>query len=159
MPRPAPQSTSLLLVDAVPWAGYTGPAGWVPSYRKFREGVARGTSRATSTEELPLSLVARMCGTAWLAQWWLLGSVGSCDWKVLEVQHLCQVKRLPRWCLKNSKPILLEPYTFKLESGLVFQRMQFTTGATGWNVFFSFACRAALSPVLCELSCRWLLAF
>ena len=41
----------------------------------------------------------------------------------------------------------------------MFQRMQFIAEATGWNVFLSFAYRAALSPVLCALPCRWLVAF
>ena len=72
---------------------------------------------------------------------------------------MCLVKRLPRWCLKYSRPILLEPYIFKLESGLVFQHMQFIAEATGWNVFSSFAYRAAMSPVLCALPCRWLVVF
>ena len=39
-----------------------GPAGRMPSFHDFWEGVARSsTSKATTTEELPPSLVARMC--------------------------------------------------------------------------------------------------
>ena len=72
---------------------------------------------------------------------------------------MCLVTRLPRWCLKNSRPILLEPRIFRLELGLVFQRMQFIAEATSWNVFCSFAYLAVLSPVLCAPSCRWLVAF
>ena len=53
----------------------------------------------------------------------------------MEVLHLCLVKHLPRWCLKISGPILLEPYIFRLESGLVFQR-RFIAEATGRNIFF-----------------------
>ena len=97
-----------------------GLAGRVLSYRDFRDGVARSTLQATSTEELPPPLVARLHGSAWLALCWLLGSVGSGDWKGLEVLHLCVVKRLPLWYLKNSKPTVLEPCIFRLESGLVF---------------------------------------
>ena len=110
-------------------------------------------------EELPPSLVARMRGSAWLALCWLLGFAGLGEWKPLEVLHLCLVKRLPRWCLKNSTPILLGPYIFKLESGLLFQRMYFIAEATTWRVFSSLAHRAALSHVLCALACRWLVAF
>ena len=38
----------------------------------------------------------------------------------------------PPWRLQNSiLPIVREPYIFKLEAGLVFQRMQFIAQATG----------------------------
>ena len=110
-------------------------------------------------EELPPSLVARMCGNAWLAQCRLLWSVGSGDWKLLEVVHLCLNKQLPPCCLKNSRPIVLKPYILWLESGLVFQCMQFMADATGWNVFSSFAYQCALSLGLCALPCRCLVAF
>ena len=81
-----------------------GLAGRMPSYRDFQEGVACSTWQAASTEELPLFLVERMCGGAWLALCGLLVSVASGDWKLLEDLHLCLVKRLPRWFLKNNRP-------------------------------------------------------
>ena len=136
-----------------------GPARRVPSYRDFYEGVACSTWKATLTEELPPSLVARICGSAWLALCWLLGTVGSGDRRLLEVLHLCLVKRLPRCCLKKRRLILLEPYIFMLQSGLVFLCMRFIPEATGWKVVSSFAYRAALSRVLCALPCRWRVAF
>jgi hypothetical protein len=62
------------------------------------------------------------------------------------VLHLCLKKKAPTWLLKNSRPVILEPYLRRLESSVVFRRMQRHMELTGGLPSCMLAYRRQLAP-------------
>ena len=70
--------------------------------------------------------------------------------------HLCLAKKLPAWLVRNSRPVMLEPY-LRLETGVVqdrrVTRREFRRAVPPEH----FAHRRQMSGQTLALACRWLL--
>ena len=74
------------------------------------------------------------------------------------VLHLCLRKKEPSWLLKNSRPVLLEPFLRRMESTAVFRRLQRLLELRGGMPSCMLAYRRQLSPQQAALLGRALLA-
>ena len=49
-------------------------------------------------------------------------ALGTPSHLLLAVLHLCLAKKLPGWLVRNSWPVMLEPYLRRMETGVVQDR-------------------------------------
>ena len=134
-------------------------AGGPPTFHELWQYKAHG-SPATTLDELVNQIVRRLqgYGIQTLVHMLLVLDQGEDSDLLNIILHLFLVKKEPRWLLENSRPILLEPYLRRLESFIVFKRLQFAMETTHWIPSSMFAYRAQLSPQQASILCRWLIA-
>jgi hypothetical protein len=117
-------------------------------------------SAVTALDELPKSLLRHVvhAGLAALVEVLQRLSQGDPSALLNGVLHLCLRKREPSWLLKNSRPVLLEPYLRRLESSVVFRRLQRSMELNGTMPSSMLAYRRQLSPQYAAMVGRLLLA-
>ena len=86
----------------------------------------RPSSEATSSDELPASVVRNLDEVGWACMRGVLGALfaGEVCNRLSTVLHLCLRKKLLDYLISNSRPILLEAYLCRLDSGCVFRMFQ-----------------------------------
>ena len=120
----------------------------------------RPSSEATSLDELRASVVCSLDGVGWACLCGVCGALfpGEVWYWLSNVLHL-RIRRKLRNCLiANSRPILLEAYLRRLDSGCVFRTFQVRAQWAATPPFHC-ACRRQLSPQLCVGFCRWGMAY
>ena len=95
-------------------------AGAWPAYHDMEQAVRKG-SPATSLDELPRPLVSALPGFGLRV---LVGvpedlALGTPSRLLSAVLHLCLAKKRPAWLVRNNRPVMLEPYLRRLETGVV----------------------------------------
>ena len=129
-------------------------AGAPPTYHSMEQAVKKG-SPATSLDELPRPLVSALPGFGLRVLVVVVVVVvvalasGTPSRLLSAVLHLC---------LANSRPVMLEPYLWRRETGIVQDRR--VTRRELWRAIppEHFAYRRQLSGQMPALACRWLLA-
>ena len=101
------------------------PVGGPASVRELTDLLGHG-SEATSTDELPRCVLRLLEGFGVHALHSLLASLhyGATSVLLSTVLHLPLKKKEPSWLLRNSRPILLEPFVRRVEASVVFRRQQ-----------------------------------
>ena len=101
------------------------PVGGPPDACEVLASLSHG-SAVTAMDELPKAVLRHVasCGLAALVEILRRLSDGDPSELLTGVLHLCLRKKEPAWLLKNSRPVLLEPYLRRLESSIVFRRLQ-----------------------------------
>ena len=97
-----------------------------PLLQEFMAAAQRPSSEATSLDELPASVVRSLDGMGWVCLCGMmraLFAVEVCYW-LSTVMHFCLRKKLPDYLVADSRPILLEAYLHRLDSGCVFRGFQ-----------------------------------
>ena len=104
-------------------------------------------SAATALDELPRPLVQHLPshGVATLSSLLSRCTQPAGDSMLLTALHLPLRKKEPAWLLRNSRPVLLQPFLRRLEATAVFQRLLHLLEATGRVPSEVFAYRAQLS--------------
>ena len=77
-----------------------------------------------SVDELPWLFVPALPGFALQVLVDLLQALayGTPSRLLSAVLHLCLANKLPAWLVRNSWPVILEPYLRRLETGVVHER-------------------------------------
>ena len=93
------------------------PIGSPPTLSELTNLMKKG-STATSLDELPRSVLQHLPGHGLLAAQRLLSSVsqGAPSALLNAVLHLPLRKKEPAWLLRNSRPVLLEPFLRRCEA-------------------------------------------
>ena len=133
--------------------------GGSPRFAELADLLGHG-STATSLDELPKGVLQHMGGAGVHAACHYLRALhDGAESKLLNaVLHLPLKKRDPPWLLKNSRPVLLEPYLRRLEATCVFRRQQRRLEGRGALPSCMFAYRRQLRPQHAALLGRWLIA-
>ena len=113
---------------------------------EFRCLLQRG-SAATALDELPRPLLQHLPAHGVSATLHLLQHATSHPHSqlLLTALHLPLKKKEPAWLLRNSRPVLLQPYLRRLEANAIFQRMMHGLESSGAVPSEMFAYRAQLS--------------
>jgi hypothetical protein len=112
---------------------------------ELRRLLHRG-SAATALDELPRPLLQRLPAHGLSAAAHLLQHCGSPPSSLLLTAiHLPLRKKEPAWLLRNSRPVLLQPYLRRLEATAVFQRLIHVLEASGRLPSEMFAYRPQMS--------------
>ena len=122
--------------------------------------VQRG-SDATSLDELP-RCVLRFCqGSGIAALCHFLNSIraGHPTTVFNSVLHLPLRKKDPSWLLRNSRPVLLEPFVRRLEASIIYRRLMHHLESRGGVPSNMFAYRRQMPPQHAALLLRWLIAY
>jgi hypothetical protein len=101
------------------------PVGGPPEVHELWPRLSQG-SAVTALEELPKAVLRHVDSSGLRAIVELLRRLAAAESSTLlnGVLHLCLRKKEPAWLLKNSRPVLLEPFLRRLESSVVFRRLQ-----------------------------------
>ena len=129
-------------------------------YREVAASIARG-SDATSLDELP-RCVLRFCtgpGIAGVCSLLNKARSGQPSRLLNSVLHIPLRKKEPSWLLRNSRPVLLEPFIRRLEATIAFRRFMHHLESTGGLPSSMFAYRRQLPPQEAALLLRWLIAY
>ena len=133
-------------------------AGRLPWFHDVVQVVGKG-SPAMTLEELPWLLVGALPRYALLVLAQVLQALlEGVPSRLLMVLHLCLAKKEPAWLVRNSRPVMLEPYLRHLKTGMVEER-RMSHRKRQWAVPPKlFAYRHQLSGQMLALTCQWLLA-
>ena len=93
-------------------------AGGPPTYEAMELAVLN-RSPATSLDKPPWPLGLALPGYAMHVFVAILEALASVTPSLSAVLHLCLAKKLPAWLVRNSRPIMLEPYLRGLKRGVV----------------------------------------
>ena len=98
-------------------------AGAPPTYHDMEQAVRKG-SPASSLDELPRPLVSAVPGFGLHVLVGVLEDLasGTPSRPPSAVLHLCLAKKPPAWLVRNSRPVMLQPYLRQLETGVVQDR-------------------------------------
>lgn len=133
--------------------------GGSPSIEELSKLIKRG-STATSMDELPRGVIQHLPGHGLHALRQVLVDIsdGMASELLNSVLHIPLRKKEPAWLIRNSRPIMLEPYVRRVESCNVFQRMQRRLEANRSIPSCMGAYRRQLSPQRLALTVRWFIA-
>ena len=133
--------------------------GAPPTYHHMEQAVKKG-SPATSLNELPRPLVSALprFGLRVLVSVVEALASGTPSRLLSAVLHVCLAKKLPPWLVRNSRPVMLEPYLRRLETGVVQDRRVTRREPRRAVPLEHFAYRRQLLGQSLALACRWLLA-
>lgn len=123
------------------------------------ERLIRRGSAATSLDELPRSLLEHLPGHGINALQHVINSIaaGAQSELLNAVLHLPLRKKEPAWLLRNSRPVLLEPFVRRLEATAIFKRLQHQLEQDGSIPSCMFAYRRQIPPQHAGLTARWLI--
>ena len=124
------------IVGAVSVASEVSPQEW-------QWILSKHGSEATALDELPecvLQLLAP-CGHATLLRWMSLLRDGHFSRYLQSAIHICLLKKLPHWLLRNSRPIVIGPVVRRRESTLLFTKFMSRAELTGLMPPWAFAYR------------------
>ena len=135
-------------------------AGAPPTYHDMEQAVRKGPT-ATSLDELPRPLVSALprFGPRVLVGVLEYLASGTPSRVLSAVLHLCLAKNFPAWLVRNSRPVMLEPYLMLLETGVVQDRRVTRRELRGAVPTEHFAYRRQLSGQTLALAYRWLLTY
>ena len=142
------------IVGAVSVASEVSPQEW-------QWILSKHGSEATALDELPecvLQLLAP-CGHATLLRWMSLLRDGHFSRYLQSAIHICLLKKLPHWLLRNSRPIVIGPVVRRRESTLLFTKFMSRAELTGLMPPWAFAYRKELTPHHLALFLRYYLAY
>ena len=113
---------------------------------------------ATSLDELPRPRVSALPGFGLQVLVGVLKYLASATpsrllWAVF---HLCVAKKLPAWRVCNNRPVMLEPYLWRLETGVVHDRRVTRRELRQAVPTEHFAYQRQWSGRTLALACRWL---
>ena len=132
-------------------------AGGPPTYHDMEQAVKKG-SPATSLGELPRPLVSAVPGFGLQLLVGVLEALASGSQLLSAVLHLYLAKKLPAWLVRNSRPVVLEPYLRRLKTGVVHDRRVFRRELRRAVPPEHFTYRRQLLGQSLALACRCLLA-
>ena len=127
-----------------------------PTFPEFHTGTSRPASEATSLDEFPASLVKSLDGFGLSLLCSIVQALhpGLTFRWLSAVIHLCLKKKQPSYLVGNSRPILLEPFLRRLDSGNVFTLFSLRAEQQHYLPACHFAYRRQMSPHICALFCR-----
>ena len=107
----------------MPWPPEPPIAGPPPTCHEMERAVQKG-SPATCLDQLPRPLVSALRGFRSSVLVGVLEALASgiSIRLLLAVLHLCLAKKLPAWLVRNSRLVIMEPYLWRLETGVVHYR-------------------------------------
>ena len=137
------------------------PCGAPPTIDELMLLRSKHGSNATSLDDLPCAVVRAMpgIGISSLAAWLQRLRDGEQSQLLSAVIHLCLKKKEPSWLLRNSRPILLEPFVRRLESAAIFQRLMARAERDYWLDPWVFSYRKQVNPLYLALLVRWAIAY
>ena len=111
--------------------------------------LASGGSEATSLEELPLSVAKAMPlhGRLALLAWVDRLRQGEGSLLLLASRHLCLLRKEPYWLIGMSRPIILEPFLRRYESGCMFRQFMSKSDTCSFMPAWAFAYRKEFNPL------------
>ena len=130
------------------------------TYHDMEQAVRKG-SPATSLDDLPRPLVSALPGFGVQVLVGVLEDLASRTPSRLlsAVLHLCLAKKLPAGLVRNCRPVMLEPYLWRLETGVVQDRRVTRRELRRAVPPEHFAYWRQLSGQTLALACRWLLTY
>ena len=134
-------------------------AGAPPTYHDMEHAVKKG-SPATSLVELPRPLVSALPGFGLRVLVGVLEALasGTPSRMLSAVLHLCFAKKLPAWLVRNSRPVMREPYLRGPEAGVLQDRRVTRRELRRAVPPEHFAYWRQLTGQSLALACCWLLA-
>ena len=118
-------------------------------------------SEATALDEMCESLLQALssCGHQALVCWLKKLREGHFSYFLQTAIHICLLKKVPTWLLRNSRPIVIGPVLRRRESTLVFTKLLSRAEVSGFMPPWAYAYRKQFTPHLLGIFLRYFIAF